>query len=49
MTTFLSHVGDAAYFDFLYPYMIRAAKQGDFIPEIIAHCIDYYWWLILFQ
>ena len=32
-----------AFFNFLHPYMLRAAKNGDFVPDAIASTIDYYW------
>ena len=35
--------GDTVYFNFLHPYMLKAAKNGDFVPDQIAAHIDYYW------
>lgn len=43
MGTLLRHIGDSALLNFLYPYMIKAAKEGDFIPDFIAYNIDYCW------
>jgi len=36
--------GDTNLFNFLYPYLIKQVKEGDFPPHAIASLIDYYWW-----
>jgi len=46
--TLLRHVGDTVFFNFLYPYMIKAAKNGDFVPELIASDVDYHWFACQF-
>jgi hypothetical protein len=43
ISTLLRHQGDTVFFNFLHPYMIKMAKNGDFIPEEIASAIDYHW------
>jgi len=43
MGTLLRHIGDSTLLNFLYPYMIKAAKEGEFIPDHIASSIDYCW------
>ena len=45
----LRHLGDTVFFNFLHPYMVKAAKEGDCLPENIASAIDYHWFICQFN
>lgn len=46
LMTILSHqlINIDSCFVFFYPYILKAAKNGDYTPEEMARLIDYYWY-----
>lgn len=43
MILLLSHIGDTAFFNFIYPYLIKQTKEGEFKPNNTAYIFDYHW------